>query len=98
MTKAKFNPEEPDKETYLKLKEMDIESEMRLKKLESGWFGLLFGSSKNASVNVAGLIVIFAVIAGILSFFQEAAVTTEIWKYITPIITAVLGFLFGKRS
>ncbi|MBI3821504.1 MAG: hypothetical protein HY289_02365 [Planctomycetes bacterium] len=85
-----FNPGESDRETYIKLKAMD---------LESGWLGRVFGSPKNAAVNIGGLVAILVVIAGvIMTFFPGGATATETWKIVTPIVTMVLGFLFGKKA
>jgi hypothetical protein len=85
-----FNPKEPDHETYIKLKAMD---------LESGWLGRVFGSSKNAAVNIGGLVVLLVVIAGIImTIYPAGSTATESWKIITPVITMVLGFLFGRKS
>lgn len=85
-----FNPRQPDPETYVKLKAMD---------LESGWLGRIFGSAKNAAVNIGGLVVLLVVVAGIImTLYPAGSTATESWKIITPIITMVLGFLFGKKS
>lgn len=85
-----FNPREPDKETYLRLREMDR---------ASGWLGMVFGDSTNAPINIAGLVVGLVVIAAlIMTVWPGGNAAAEGWKVMTPIITMVLGFMFGKRS
>lgn len=85
-----FNPKEPDPKTYIKLREMD---------LESGLLGKLFGTSENVPTYIGGLVVFAVVLAGLIAtFYPGGTVAIETWKIITPIITMVLGFLFGRRS
>ncbi|HEY1186927.1 MAG TPA: hypothetical protein VGE74_04685 [Gemmata sp.] len=71
--------------------------------LEAGVLGKFFGSGDNAAVNIAGFAVAVALLAAlivtaILSWKDAAASSSEIWKIVTPIITMVLGFVFGKKS
>ncbi len=84
-----FNPKEPDKDTYIRIKEMH---------LQSGALGQFFGAPGNASVNIGGLVVVLVVVAGIIMTLKASDGGQEAWKVITPIVTMVLGFLFGKRS
>ncbi len=67
--------------------------------LESGWLGKLFGSSKIAPCNIAGLCLLLLVVPGIaLLFFSGTTMTAgDYWKFITPIVTLILGYLFGKN-
>jgi hypothetical protein len=83
--------DKPSPELFLESKRMD---------LDSGWLGKLFGGSTTAPTNIAGLSLMLLLIAGVaLLFFNSATMTAaDYWKIITPIITLVLGYLFGKKS
>jgi len=85
-----FNPH-PDPNAYsLKSKQMD---------LESGWLGRLFGSNKNAPLNIAGFTVVFLLTSGVVVLFVQSAIPAgEYWKIIVPLLTLVTGFIFGKGS
>lgn len=88
--KISFNLLAPDRETYVKLREMD---------LNSGILGKFFGNSEHVSVYIAGVIVIGVAGAGLVATLCTGGATAvETWKIITPIITMVLGFLFGKNT
>lgn len=77
-------------ELALKSKQMD---------LQSGLLGKLFGADKNAPMNIAGTIGVALTAAGIAAmFFKTATEVTEIWKFIAPIISGILGFIFGKKQ
>jgi uncharacterized membrane protein YoaK (UPF0700 family) len=68
-------------------------------KIEAGFLGKVFGTNKNAPVNIAGASIIILMIAGICStFLSTDTPDLEFWKVIAPIITAILVYLFGKRS
>jgi hypothetical protein len=83
---TKPKPDKDDNE--MKIKELD---------LESGWLGRVFGSPRNAPPNIAGVVVVCLVlIAGGISFFQKEN-ALECWRVVAPIITMVLGYMFGKK-
>ncbi len=75
----------------LRSKEMD---------LESGWLGQVFGGARTAPSNIAGLCVLLLIFAGIaLVFLTGAGMSApDYWKIAAPIITLILGFLFGKSG
>ncbi len=81
----------------LKSKEMD---------LESGWLGVAFGGSRTAPSNIAGLCLLLIVLPGIFLLFQAAPAVgstagmgaAEYWKIAAPIVTLILGYLFGKSA
>ena len=79
------------------------QQKMEVKRLEAGWFGSLFGVENAASTNIAGLAVVGGLltllILGVLSTRENAANggLNEAMKYVAPIITAALGYLFGSR-
>ena len=81
----------PGQETFvLRSKEMD---------LEAGWLGKCFGGRSNAPLNIAGLLVVLLVGSGIsVLFFQSAIPAPEYWKIIVPLLTLVMGYVFGKGS
>jgi hypothetical protein len=81
----------PDQETFvLRSKEMD---------LEAGWLGKCFGGSAKAPLNIAGLLVVLLVGSGIsVLFIQSAIPALEYWKIIVPLLTLVMGYVFGKGS
>jgi len=79
------------------------QQKMDEKRLDAGLLGKLFGTGASAPNNIAGLAVILglaigAVISGVVLYSGtgDTAAATEIWKYITPIVTGALGYLFGK--
>ena len=67
--------------------------------LESGWLGKLFGGSRNAPSNIAGLSLLLLVAPGIaLLFIPGTSMTAaDYWKFITPIVTLILGYVFGTN-
>ena len=76
-------------EASLKAKAMD---------LESGLLGRFFGGSNTAPSNIAGLILVSLIVAGIyLQVFQPTS-ATEFWKISSPLITLVFGFISGNKK
>jgi hypothetical protein len=74
----------------LRSKEMD---------LEAGWLGKCFGGRSNAPLNIAGLLVVLLVGSGVSVLFFESAISPpEYWKIIIPLLTLVMGYMFGKSS
>ena len=79
------------------------QQKMDEKRLDAGWLGKFFGAGVSAPTNIAGSAVlgglaIGAVVSAVLLYNSsgDTANATEIWKYMTPIITGALGYLFGK--
>lgn len=73
------------------------------KKLSIGLVGKIVGCGDNVARNVAAVSVLLFGSAGVVLMFwspmKESAVDTllfEHWKYLTPLITASLGYLFGQ--
>jgi len=89
-SEIRFNAQ-PDKHSFiLQSKEMA---------LEAGWLGRYFGSGKNAPLNIAGLLVLLLVGSGIAVLFLPSTIPAEkYWNIIAPLITLVLGYVFGKGS
>ena len=85
-----FNKTPDQNQFVLRSKEMD---------LEAGWLGRCFGTSNNAPMNIAGLVVVVLLAAGLATMFiQSALPAAEYWKIAVPLITLVMGFIFGKGS
>ena len=85
-----FNKTPDEGGMVLRSKQMD---------LDSGWLGRCFGSGNNAPTNIAGALVIFLLLSGIAVLFLQSAIPPlEYWKIIAPLLTLVLGYLFGKKS
>jgi uncharacterized membrane protein HdeD (DUF308 family) len=66
----------------------------------SGLLGKLFGNSENAPTNIAGLVMMLLVFSGIAMLFTTGTSMTasEYWKIILPVITLIIGYLFGKNA
>lgn len=75
----------------LKSKQMD---------LEAGLLGKIFGNGNYARMNIAGTIACILTIVGILMLFIPVTglSAAEYWKIAAPIITLILGYIFGKNS
>ena len=88
--KATFGTSDTDLTVGLRSKAMD---------LDSGWLGKIFGNRANAPTNIAGFVAGCLILSGI---YMLACVggdrATEYWKLVTPLLTLVLGFVFGKNS
>lgn len=82
-------PAHPD-DLYLKEIQMN---------LEAGYLGKIFGSEKNAPLNIAGIVSIVLILAGVLIIYIPGGITCiEYWKTVVPILTMILGYLFGKKG
>jgi len=81
----------PDQESFgLQSKKMD---------LEAGWLGKCFGGSANAPLNIAGVLVLLLVGSGISVLFVKSAIPAQdYWKVIVPLLTLVMGYVFGKST
>ncbi len=67
--------------------------------LESGWLGKAFGNHANAPTNIAGFVAVCLILAGIgMVVFSGWEKSAEFWKVISPLLTLVLGYLFGKNA
>lgn len=86
----KISPSSEDNPLALRSKQMD---------LEAGWLGRAFGSGANAPMNIAGVLVVILMLSGIATlFFQTAIPAGEYWKIIVPLLTLVMGYVFGKGA
>jgi hypothetical protein len=65
--------------------------------LEAGWLGKIFGSATNAPMNIAGVVLSAFILAIFLILLIHTRMEpVEYLKLILPVITRVLGYLFGK--
>jgi hypothetical protein len=78
-----------DRKLILQVKKMD---------LEAGWIGRVIGSAKNAPNNIAFLVLVLAFGVGVALAFFRTEQPLEIWKYVAPIITLAMGYVFGQKS
>ena len=92
-----------EQETTYSLPTEHWQQKMDEKRLDAGLLGKLFGTGVSAPNNIAGLAVIGGLligggISGALLFKDatDASTATEIWKYVAPMVTGALGYLFGK--
>lgn len=65
--------------------------------LESGFLGKFFGGPNTAPSNIAGFMLVCLVLTGISVSVFRSETSAEYWKYATPIITLVFGFISGKK-
>ena len=81
--------------------DLDLTVDLRRKAmdLESGFLGRFFGNRANAPTNIAGMALVLLLVSGIamvaLNGWDHSA---EYWKVLSPLLTLVLGFVFGKNS
>lgn len=69
--------------------------------LEAGWLGKIFGTSTNAPTNIAGFVVCILTITIIgtgLLLVPSTIPAMDFMNVVVPIITLVLGYLFGKTT
>jgi len=74
--------------------------DIKIKKmhLDAGWFGKIFGNAENAPTNICGIVALLLIITGtIIIFFESKVDALDYWKtIIVPILSVMLGYLFGK--
>jgi hypothetical protein len=67
--------------------------------LEAGWLGKIFGSATNAPTNIAGIVLSASIISIFLVLLIPTRMETiEYLKLVLPVVTLVLGYLFGKST
>ena len=76
-----------------------------VKELEPGWLRRFFGNRANAPFNISGFVLIVLLLSGIVMILlpyedpNTLSVTPkEYWEIIVPLVTLILGYMFGKRS
>lgn len=66
--------------------------------LDAGFLGRIFGSAANAPTNVAGVVVLTLSVAAVVALLRSDLPGAEALQLLVPLITLVLGYLFGRRS
>jgi hypothetical protein len=88
--KINFSPQSKIDKTALKAKEMD---------LQVGLLGKIFGSSENAPNNICGIVALILVIVGsVICIWPTRIEPTDYLSYMLPVLTSILGYLFGKNA
>lgn len=65
----------------------------------SGWLGKAFGDAASAPSNIAGLCLVLLFVVGFILMFSPSTMPlTEYLKIAAPILTLILGYLFGKKN
>ena len=83
---------------------LDFRLSTKKMELESGWLGKFFGNRANAPSNVSGFLLIVLALSGIaksllpLDALNDLMTPREYWEIIAPLVTLILGYMFGKRS
>ena len=58
----------------------------------------MFGDSQRATGNIAGAVLLLSMTAGlIVTVYPGGDTAAESWKFIAPIVTGTMGFLFGRN-
>lgn len=65
--------------------------------LEAGWLGHVFGTSSNAPVNIAGLVLFLFTITILVLIIRSNDPVADSIKIMIPIVTLSLGYLFGRK-
>ena len=70
------------------------------KKTDLGYLGKFFGSPKNASLNIAGLVIIALLLLIGFVYLKTGYIdeNKELYAALTSLITLSLGYLFGVRG
>ena len=77
----------------------DIDLERLRITMAGAWLGKIFGSAGNAPTNIAGLILcLFFRSMMIVLFLETRMEAIEYLKLVLPVITLVLGYLFGRST
>lgn len=93
-----------DHDFQLKLQEAQHKQEIKMKNKDLGWIGFVFGTTENASKNIAALICLILII-GSLAFSciiyncgTDNKFIETIWQISMPVVTLSLGYIFGKKE
>jgi hypothetical protein len=73
-------------------------------KIKSGWLGRFFGSTSNTSLYIVGLISLLLLLCAVIYTFipdnyRSSSLSVErLWTIVLPVLTTLIGFLFGQGS
>jgi hypothetical protein len=84
----------PPGESHVKRDSVSLERAAKAKLREAGLLGLCFGSTRSAPVNIAGITVVALVVP--LFVPMNGISADEYWRVVAPVMTLVLGYLFGR--
>ena len=89
-----------DKKDFLEEKKEEGKQQREKRQDNIGKLGTWFGSSKNAPINISGILTLSLISFAILFtvFSKEFENAKIIWVIVTPIITLALGYIFGKQQ
>lgn len=93
-----------DHEYQLNLQKAQHDQELKMKNKDLGWIGFIFGTSENASKNIAALISLILVIGSIVfsciiyKCGSDNSFIETIWRIAMPVVTLSLGYIFGKKD
>ncbi len=76
------------------------------KRLDSGFLGKFWGTSSSIPNNIAAVLIVLLILAGICYTFlvigspnnKIPIAVKDFWSIITPPITLAIGYLFGKGA
>lgn len=75
-----------------------LEHQLKTDKLEAGWLGGFFGKGEAQKNNIVVFICLLVIASGLFFSISDSASALDFWKSIVlPILTAALGYLFGKK-
>jgi hypothetical protein len=64
-----------------------------------GWFGRLFGPAPNAPIGIAGFIALLFAFASVVVLFVPANMAAKDYvDTVLPVISVMVGYLFGKNT
>jgi hypothetical protein len=94
------------KDKELANKVLDNHNDLEKQKVNQGYLGKLWGSSKSIPNNIAALSVSILIITGIIytccvmnnPVDKIALPIKDFWAIISPLITLSIGYLFGDKK
>lgn len=78
------------------------ENDLKKDQIRAGLIGKIFGSNEYVTIYIAASVAILCIAAGfiITVFLKDAELgmgKKDIWAILSPLITASLGYIFGKK-
>jgi hypothetical protein len=83
-------------------KVIDSQHKQRQLEIQSGYLGKFFGTSASIHIYIVGVVSIGLIISLLVYTFipdgWKSLPTVELWKIVLPVLTTLLGFLFGAST
>jgi hypothetical protein len=116
LSDQEFNPDDirqvkveeiPNTGTEPEKEKADLTDPMAPLKAEKGWFGHIFGARSEKSGNIAGLLVMIALVFMGCAYFapakpvlpnESAILPKDFLSALVSLVTLALGYLFGRNS